>query len=106
MSNEAKRNVVTLNKNDLIEAVKDLTNTSKKDAGVALDAVIDAITGLLQSNPEADVNLQLVGFGTFKRTFKDEREGRNPANGETITIAASNKVSFTAGATLKNSVNK
>jgi DNA-binding protein HU-beta len=54
---------------------------------------------------KAKESVQIVGFGTFKVSFKPARQGRNPSTGQTIEIAASNKVSFSPGATLKNSVN-
>jgi nucleoid DNA-binding protein len=90
-----------MNKTDLINKVSELGSLSKKDAGLALDAVLDAITESLK----AGETVQLVGFGTFKVTHKEARTGRNPSTGQPIEIAASNKVSFSPGATLKNAVN-
>jgi nucleoid DNA-binding protein len=89
-----------MNKTDLINKVAELGELSKKDAGKALDAVLDAISESLK----AGESVQLVGFGTFKVSDKPAREGRNPANGQTIQIAASKKISFAAGQTLKNAV--
>jgi DNA-binding protein HU-beta len=90
-----------MNKTDLINKVAELGELSKKDAGKAVDAVLDAISESLK----AKESVQIVGFGTFKVSFKPARQGRNPSTGQTIEIAASNKVSFSPGATLKNSVN-
>jgi DNA-binding protein HU-beta len=97
-----------MNKTDLINKVAELSNLSKKDAGIALDAVLDAISDSLisLSNEPKGGSIQLVGFGTYKVTPKPARKGRNPSTGQEIDIAASNKVSFTPGATLKNAVNK
>ncbi len=90
-----------MNKTDLINKVAELGELSKKDAGKAVDAVLDAISESLKAGDA----VQIVGFGTFKVTHKPARQGRNPSTGQTIDIAASNKVSFSPGATLKNAVN-
>ncbi len=90
-----------MNKTDLINKVAELGELSKKDAGKALDAVLDAISESLK----AGETVQVVGFGTFKVTDKPAREGRNPLTGQTIQIAASKKISFSPGQTLKNAVN-
>ncbi len=90
-----------MNKTDLINKVAELGELSKKDAGKAVDAVLDSISESLKAGDA----VQIVGFGTFKVTHKPARQGRNPSTGQTIDIAASNKVSFSPGATLKNAVN-
>ncbi len=67
----------------------------------AVDAVLDTISEALSNGDR----VQLVGFGTFRVTDRNAREGRNPMTGEPILIPASKTPSFTAGAELKNSVN-
>ena len=67
----------------------------------ALDAVLASVSEALS---EGD-RVQLVGFGTFKITERNSREGRNPKTGEVIQIPASKTPSFTAGAELKKAVN-
>lgn len=90
-----------MNKNDLIAAVSDNSGLSKADAGKAVDAVFDSITGSLKSGTE----VRLVGFGTFSVTRRAASQGRNPRTGEPIQIPASNQPKFKAGKGLKDAVN-
>ncbi len=90
-----------MNKNDLISSVSDGSGLSKADAGKAVDAVFDSITGSLKSGTE----VRLVGFGTFSVSRRAASQGRNPRTGEPIQIAASNQPKFKAGKGLKDAVN-
>lgn len=90
-----------MNKADLIQAVADAATLSKADAGKAVDAMIDAITGALKSGN----SVSLVGFGTFGVKTRGERQGRNPQTGDSITIKAANIPSFKPGKGLKDAVN-
>ena len=89
-----------MNKADLIDSVAESTDMSKAEAGRALDAVLDGISGALSSGD----SVALVGFGTFNVRERAARMGRNPATGETIQIAASKGVGFKAGKSLKDSL--
>jgi len=91
-----------MNKGELIAAVAEKANLTKKDAGVVLDALLDSITESL-INGEA---VQLIGFGSFGVKERAAREGRNPATGEAVKIDAKKSVHFTAGKALKAVVNK
>ena len=90
-----------MNKAELIEAISAETNLSKKDVDAVIKSFISTVSNTLASKD----SVQLVGFGTFTTVDKPEREGRNPATGETIKIAASTAVKFKAGAALKEKVN-
>ena len=90
-----------MNKNDLISSVSDGSGLSKADAGKAVDAVFDSITGSLKSGTE----VRLVGFGTFSVSRRAALQGRNPRTGEPIQIPASNQPKFKAGKGLKDAVN-
>ena len=90
-----------MNKSDLVDAIADSAGLSKADAGRALDAVVDSITGALKSGQ----SVSLVGFGTFTVRDRAARTGRNPRTGETIQIAASKNPAFKAGKALKDAVN-
>ena len=90
-----------MNKNDLIASVSDSAGLSKADAGKAVDAVFDSITGSLKSGTE----VRLVGFGTFSVSRRAASQGRNPRAGEPIQIPASNQPKFKAGKGLKDAVN-
>ena len=90
-----------MNKGELINAVaaKGLT---KKDAGIAVDAVFGAIGDALAKGD----SVQLIGFGTFGVKERAAREGRNPRTGEIVKIKASKAPSFKAGKALKDKVAK
>ena len=90
-----------MNKNQLVNEVAAKADIKKKDAEAAVTAVFDIIAEALAQ----DDKVQVVGFGTFKVKHREAHEGRNPATGENITIAASNNPVFTAGKALKEKVN-
>lgn len=91
-----------MNKADLIAAVAEKAELSKKDAEKAVNAVLSAIEEALAR----DEKVQLVGFGTFEVKNRAERIGRNPQTKEQITIPASKVPSFKAGKALKDAVQK
>ena len=82
-----------MNKVDLVSAVAKQAELSKKDAGLAVEAVFDAISEALEKGDK----VQLIGFGTFDVSERAAREGRNPRTGETMKIAASKAPRFKAG---------
>ena len=90
-----------MNKTELIAAVAEQAELSKKDAEKALKAFTDVIAAELVKGEK----VQLVGFGTFEVSERPEREGRNPQTGETMKIAASKAPKFKAGKALKDMIN-
>ena len=90
-----------MNKSELIEAIAAQADISKADAGRALDATLEAVTGALKNGD----SVSLVGFGTFSVKERAAREGRNPQTGQTIQIAAAKVPGFKAGKALKDAVN-
>ena len=91
-----------MNKTELINAVAEKTEISKKDAEAAITAMVDAITEALSQEEK----VQLVGFGSFEVKVRAERLGRNPKSGDTIKIPASKTPVFKAGKALKDAVAK
>ena len=89
-----------MNKTELIMAVAEKANISKKDADTAVNAVIDTIVDTLAKNDK----VQLVGFGTFEVRNRSERQGRDPRTNSPITIPASKVPAFKAGKAFKDSV--
>ena len=89
-----------MNKTELIAAVAEKAELSKKDAEKAVKAFTDA-EELVKGG-----KVQLVGFGTFEVSERAAREGRNPKTGKTMTIEASKTPKFKAGKALKDEVNK
>lgn len=90
-----------MNKTELVAAIAQETQLSKKDAEAAVKAFIDVVAGELKKGEK----VQLVGFGTFEVSERAAREGRNPKSGEKMTIAASKAPKFKAGKALKDMVN-
>ena len=91
-----------MNKTELVAAMAEQTNLSKKDAEAALKAFIDVVSEELKKGEK----VQLVGFGTFEVSERAAREGRNPQTGETMTIKASKTPKFKAGKAFKDSIAK
>ena len=91
-----------MTKTELIAEVAEKTGLKKKDAEAAVAAVLTAVEEKLAAAGE---KVQLVGFGTFEVKERPEREGRNPATGATIKIAAAKRPVFTAGKALRDKVN-
>ena len=90
-----------MNKTELVAAMAEQTNLSKKDAEAALKAFIDVVSEELRKGEK----VQLVGFGTFEVSERAAREGRNPQTGETMEIKASKTPKFKAGKALKDMMN-
>ena len=90
-----------MNKSELIDAIAASADISKADAGRALDATLEAVTGALKKGD----SVSLVGFGTFAVKERAAREGRNPQTGQTIQIEAAKVPGFKAGKALKDAVN-
>lgn len=67
-----------MNKTELVNAVAEKADFSKKDADKAVAAVLDSITDALAQGDK----VQIVGFGTFEVRARAEKQGRNPKTGE------------------------
>ena len=91
-----------MNKTELVAAIAEQAELSKKDAEKALKAFTDIVGAELKKGEK----IQLVGFGTFEVSERAAREGRNPQTGKKIKIAAAKMPKFKAGASLKETVNK
>ncbi len=90
-----------MNKQELIGSVAEAAGLSKNDAGKAVEAVFEAITGALKKGDE----VRLVGFGTFSVSKRKASTGRNPRTGAPMAIKASTQPKFKAGKGLKDAVN-
>ena len=92
---------ISMNKTELIAAVAEKAELSKKDAEKAVKAFTDVVSEELVNGGK----IQLVGFGTFEVSERAAREGRNPKSGEVMNIPASKTPKFKAGKALKDMVN-
>ena len=90
-----------MNKTELITAIAEKAELSKKDAEKALKAFIDVVGDELRKGEK----VQLVGFGTFEVSERAAREGRNPQTGKTMKIDACKAPKYKAGKALKDAVN-
>ena len=90
-----------MNKTELVAAITEQAELSKKDSEKAIKAFVDVVTAELKKGEK----IQLVGFGTFEVSERAAREGRNPQTGKTMKIAACKAPKFKAGKALKDAVN-
>ena len=91
-----------MNKTELVAAVAEKAEISKKDADSAVNAVLESIIEAVASKDK----VQIVGFGTFEARERKEKIGKNPRTGEEIKIAASVVPAFKAGKAFKDATNK
>ena len=89
-----------MTKQELIDIVSEKGGMTKKETGAVLDIILDTVTETLKRGEK----VSLVGFGTFEAKTRKAREGRNPATGEIIQIAARTVPSFKAGRALKDAL--
>ena len=89
-----------MNKGELIDAIAEKAEVSKKDADVVLTALIDSIIEAVSAGDK----VSLVGFGSFEPRDRQAREGRNPKTGDKMTIAATRIPAFSAGKAFKEKV--
>ncbi len=91
-----------MNKAELIAAVAEKAELTKKDAEKAVNAFVETVEGALKK----DDKVQMVGFGSFEVRKRAARKGRNPQTKEEITIPASKVPVFKAGKAFKDSIAK
>lgn len=89
-----------INKDNLVAAIAEKTEQSKKDVETMLETMIDVVTGALKSGNK----VTLTGFGTFRVSKRAARKGINPQTKATIQIPAMTVPKFTAGKVLKEAV--
>jgi len=87
-------------KQEFVDAVADQAGMSKRDAGAAVDAVLDTITGTLKKGD----SVTFTGFGKFSTSARAARMGVNPRTGERVQIQATTVPKFSAGSALKSAV--
>lgn len=90
-----------MNKTELVSAMAEKAQISKKNAEAALNAFTEIVAEELKKNEK----IQLVGFGTFEVSERAARKGRDPQTGTEMTIPAKNVPKFKPGKALKDMVN-
>lgn len=91
-----------MTKAELINAVAEKSEITKKDAEKALNAVVESITEALAGGDK----VQIVGFGTFEVRERSAKEAINPRTKEKIKVPAKKAPAFKAGKALKDAVDK
>ena len=91
-----------MNKAELIAAVAEKADLTKKQAEAAVNAAVEAVTAALKKGDK----VQIVGFGAFDVKERAARVGRNPQTKKEIKIPASKVPQFKAGKALKDAVAK
>lgn len=89
-----------MNKTELINAIAENANLSKKDAEAAVNAFTSVVADALKKGEK----VQLIGFGSFEVKERSARVGINPLTREKINIAASKVPTFVAGKGLKDAI--
>jgi DNA-binding protein HU-beta len=87
-------------KQEFVDRVATKSGLTRRDAGKAVEAVLDSITEALKSRQ--DVNF--TGFGKFSTSDRAARQGVNPRTKEKVTIPAATVPKFSAGSALKSAV--
>ena len=90
-----------MNTNELIPLIAEAHGVSKAQAKSIVEDILKNIVDAAASGAE----VSLPGFGKFKVKATPEREGRNPASGEKIKIAASKKLTFSSAKSVKDLLN-
>lgn len=90
-----------MNNSDLADTLASAHDITKADARKLVDSVFSAVADAAAAGNEISLN----GFGKFKVKDTPAREGRNPATGATIQIAAAKKIAFTPAKALKDKLN-
>lgn len=89
-----------MNKQELIEAMRNKSGLPKADCESALNAYIETVSDALAKGEK----VTLIGFGTLAAVMRKGREGRNPKTGATVTIPTRRVAKFTPGVTLRERV--
>jgi DNA-binding protein HU-beta len=90
-----------MNSTDIADKIAASHDLTKADAKKIIDAVFAAIVDAAASGEEVSI----PQFGKLKVKESPAREGRNPATGAAMTIAASKKLTFSAAKALKDRLN-
>ncbi len=89
-----------MNKGELVDAVAERANVTKKQADAVLSAALDSIVEAVSTGDK----VTLVGFGSFERRDRKEREGRNPKTNEKMSIPATRVPAFSPGKLFREKV--
>ncbi|MCC5668198.1 HU family DNA-binding protein [Nostoc sp. CHAB 5784] len=89
-----------MNSCELVDAVAAKANVTKKQADEVISAFLSVVTEAVANGDK----VTLIGFGSFERRDRSEREGRNPKTNEPMTIPATKVPASSAGKQFKEKV--
>lgn len=89
-----------MTKQEFVDKVATKSGLTRRDAGKAVEAVLDSITEALKSRQD----VSFTGFGKFSTSDRAARQGVNPRTKEKVTIPAATVPKFSAGSALKSAV--
>jgi len=89
-----------MSKSALSKSVREATGCTVAQA----DAAVEAVLATIVEGVKTEGRFSLIGFGSFSKSERPARQGRNPKTGETIDIAASTSIKFSTAAALKKSL--
>lgn len=89
-----------LGKQDLVNIVSQKCQLTKETSKIVVDSMFDSIMAAVSNGDKVSV----TGFGSFERTVRSARQGRNPATGESMFIPETASVSFKASQGFKTAV--
>jgi len=91
-----------VNKSQLVDAVKQKTDLTKKDIEVVVNTVFACVEEALVEGDK----VAIAGFGTFAVRERAERKGKNPKTREDIVVPAAKVPVFRPFKTLKEAIDK
>jgi integration host factor subunit alpha len=91
-----------MTKADIVEKIHAKIGLPKKDSS----ALVESVLSIMKNTLETGEKIKIAGFGNFEIKQKNDRIGRNPQTGESITIEARRILSFKPSALLRQAVNK
>lgn len=91
-----------MTKADIVERIHASTGMTQKESA----EMVEAVFSIMKSTLETGETLKISGFGSFVVKQKNDRRGRNPQTGETITIEARRVLSFKPSTVLRDAINK
>ncbi|GIW68234.1 MAG: DNA-binding protein HU-alpha [Candidatus Parcubacteria bacterium] len=89
-----------MNKQDIVDRVRDVLGSTRADAERAVEAVVDAVVGAVARGEEVSI----AGLGAFRRRERKARTARNPRTGETVQVPATRVPKFTPAKGFKDRV--
>lgn len=91
-----------MTKADIVERIHSSTGMTQKESM----EMVEAVFSIMKSTLETGETLKISGFGSFIVKQKNDRRGRNPQTGETITIDARRVLTFKPSTALRDAINK